>query len=191
MLITVYADRRSNEVADIAGRLADALANLPAGGDVALVTSANMENAAPGRVAQLPMSDTSSAHEVGVLLRGISQQYTNAVVAISGTPDGRVLTAFDESDRLLIVSDPSVASIRGTQRTLRLCQSLGYGADKTAVVLHDFREDSPLAPADAANALKREIFYTLPGGAGAGESAVSGSVQHAYTRLAQRLVGDS
>ena len=105
---------------------------------------------------------------------------SDAVVALSGAPSEQALAAFDASDRVLLVSDPSVASIRGTQRALKLCGSLGYGADKTAIVLHDFDEHAPLAPADAAVAFKREIYFTL--------SAPSAAGDDSYSRLAGRLM---
>lgn len=185
MVITVYADRRSHEVVGIAGRLARAIATVAAtvGGDGVVLVGSRLPDARafPG-IDTATINDHATPQDVSELLTGTAHRYHTAVVALSGVPNEQVLAAFDASDRVLLVTEPSVASIRGTQRTLKLFGSLGYGADKTLLVLHDFGDDTLLDPADVAIAFKREIFFTLPGHAAGSASA------EAYTRLAGRLI---
>lgn len=184
MVITVYADRRSHEVANIAGRLACAIAARLGRAQVALVGTRLFTAAMEPGVETTVLSEGLAPQDVSVLLADLAGRYPAAIIALSGALNERVLAAFDASDRVLLLSDPSVASIRGTQRTLKLCASLGYGAEKTAIVLHDFDDAAPFAPADAAIALKREIFFTLPG-----ESEANGPTDDSYARLAGRLMG--
>ena len=186
MVISVYADRRTHEVADIAGRLAHASAGLvlPAGGRVVLVGPRLLGNHSSGElVARSVLMESHRPQEVGPMLGDLAGRYAVSVVILSGAPNERVLAAFDASDRVLLLCDPSVASIRATQRAIKLCRSLGYGLDKTAVVLHDFAEDAPLVPAEAAAALKCDIYWSIPGHA-AGDEARDTS----FTRLAERLI---
>ena len=185
MLITVYADRRLHEVTDVAMRLAGALATgaTPADPRPVLLLAEGANAPPEAGVVQRAVSDVVSPEELGVLLDDEEPGHRAIVVALSGVVDERALLLFDASDRVLLLSAPSVASIRGVQRTLRLCQSLGYGLDKTAIVLHDFGEDSGLDPVDAAHALKREIFWTLP----AREPDSPEGGRQAYARLAERL----
>ncbi|MEO6445613.1 MAG: hypothetical protein ABIZ91_08250 [Gemmatimonadaceae bacterium] len=124
-----------------------------------------------------------SAQEATAWLARTSRRQPLTLVALCGAPNEQVLAAFDASDRVLLLCDPSVASIRGTQRTLKLCGSLGYGIEKTAVVLHDFPDDGPLSPADAAAALRREILWAIPARA-AGQAAR----EAAFAALAARLI---
>jgi Flp pilus assembly CpaE family ATPase len=166
MVITVYADRRSNEVGDIAERLTDAIAACVGRDGVILLD--------PRRLA---------APDASARLRDMAGRYAATVVALSGAPNEQVLAAFDASDRVLLVTHPSVPSIRGTQRTLKLCASLGYGAEKLGVVLHDFGDDAPLGPADAVLALKRDIYWTLEG-----TQAAEPARMNSYAGLARRLL---
>jgi hypothetical protein len=182
MVITVYADRRSREVAEIAGRLAKAIASAGEGRVVLVGSRLRGSSSLPG-IETAELGASVAPQDVSALLASLAARSLAAVVALSGAPSEQVLAAFDASDRVLILSDPSVASIRGTQRTLKLCASLGYGVDKTAVVLHAFGEDAPLAPADAATVLKREIYFTLPA-----SGVAAGTGEESYSRLADRLM---
>ena len=182
MVITVYTDRRSSDVADVALRLAHALSAIVAPAGVVLL-GPRPQGGADSAVQHAPLAESSSPGDIGALLADLAARYAAAVVPLAGPPTEQVLAAFDASDRLLLVSDPSVASMRGTQRTLKLCRSLGYDLARTAVVLHDF-DDAPIAPTDAALAFKREIFWTLPG-----RSASPDERDAAYAGLARRLIG--
>lgn len=184
MVITVYTDRRSSDVADVALRLAHALSTIVAPAGVALL-GPRAQGGADGAVEHAQLAESSSPADVVALLADLAARYAAAVVPLTGPPTEQVLAAFDASHRLLLVSDPSVASMRGTQRTLKLCRSLGYDVARTAVVLHDF-DDAPIAPTDAALAFKREIFWALPG---AGASPQERDT--AYAGLARRLVDET
>ncbi len=184
MVITAYADRRTPAVVDIAGRLAHAFGLVVGHQSVMLLAPATTGEAGHASVRRSDELRARPSHDVAPLLRDLSNRYAITVVAISGAPNERVLAAFDASDRVLLLSEPSVAAIRSTQRALRLCTSLGYGLDKTAIVLHGVGDDAPLAPPEAAAALKRDIFWVIPG-------AVAGDVarDEAFARLAARLIG--
>jgi len=73
----------------------------------------------------------------------------------------RTLAAFDAADRIVIVTEGSVPTLRGTQRVLRLCRRLNYPDEKMCVVVN--RSDAPgsLAAADIAVALKREVVWKI------------------------------
>lgn len=182
MVITLYADRRSPDIADIAGRLAQALEVRVRPREVVVATPRALAPAVRTGVAHAPLNDPSSPGTIGGTLRALSQRYAVTLVAVAGAPDEQVLAACDSSDLVLVVSEPSVASLRATQRTLKLCSSLGYGLDKVAVVLHGVADDAPLAPADAALALKRDIFWVIPG-----EGSDDAERTGAFDGLAERL----
>lgn len=181
MVITVYSDRRSGEIGDIAFRLAESLAALVDHADVALFGPT--PRAAARGVRHTLLEEGSAPADFGELLATDVESRAAAVFALSGPPTEYVIAAFDTSDRVLLVGDPSVPSIRGIQRTLKLCHSLGYSASRVVVVLHGFSDDAPLAADEAARALKREIFWVLPGAA----ASVPERAQ-SYTGLAQRLL---
>jgi len=209
MVITLFADRRSSEFNNIALRLARALASRGRGSGaggvdegaegVMLVVEGGIGASLGGSIASDPpgpvdvadgpltlvdLHDGTAPADLVSRLHELSARRRATVVALAGAPRESALAAFDVADRILLVSDPSVASIRATQRTLKLCRSLGYGIDKVGVVLHGFADDAPLAPAEAAMALKREIYWVIPG-----DSADTSTLDAACAGLADRLTG--
>ena len=76
----------------------------------------------------------------------------------------RTLAAFDVADRIVVVTEGAVPSVRGTQRVLRLCQRLNYPDEKMCVVLNRFDAPGALSPSDVAIALRREVFWKIPAG---------------------------
>jgi len=74
----------------------------------------------------------------------------------------RTLAALDAADRIVLVTELSVTSLRSTQRTLGLCRRLGYPDEKLCVVVNRYQSGEVLSPADASDLLKAEIFWRLP-----------------------------
>lgn len=182
MVITLYADRRSPDLSDIAGGLARALAAQEVGWAVAVVGAGSGSDAVrDGERARVTYRDTPP-RDVGARLHELAPRFDVTVVAIEGAPDEQTLAVLDASTRVLLVSDPSVASLRATQRALKRCASLGYGSEKVAVLLHGFADDAPFAPAEAAAVLKREVVGMIPGPA-----ADPAARALAFGQLARRL----
>jgi len=76
----------------------------------------------------------------------------------------RTLAAFDVADRILLVTEGAVPSLRGTQRVLRLCHRLNYPDEKMCVVVNRFDAPGSLSPSDVAAALRREVYWMIPDG---------------------------
>ena len=76
----------------------------------------------------------------------------------------RTLAAFDAADRIVVVTEAVVPSLRGTQRVLRLCQRLNYPDEKMCVVLNRFDAPGAMTPADVAAVLRRELYWKIPAG---------------------------
>jgi hypothetical protein len=188
MVITIATDRRTPLLADVAVRLAEAMALtvVPDASprEIGLVLPRILRARVRTDVDVVALPERAVAAEVAAALRAITARHRVTVVAWGGMPTEQALAICDASDRVLVLSQCSVSSLRGAQRLLKLCASLGYGMEKVAVVLHGFSDDAPVAPTDAANALKREIVGVIPDSA-AGESGRA----RAFEGLAQRLAG--
>jgi pilus assembly protein CpaE len=74
----------------------------------------------------------------------------------------RTLAAMDLADRILLVTQLNVPSLRSTQRTLAICRRLGYANDKTCVVINRYQSGEVLSLTDAADVLKCDVFWKLP-----------------------------
>ena len=103
----------------------------------------------------------SDAKSVTVALDAIRAQFPTTVVELEHQVNERTLAAFDTADRLVVVTEGSVPSLRGTQRVLRLCRRLNYPDEKMCVVVNRFDAPASLAVADISVALKREVFWKI------------------------------
>ncbi len=183
MVITLYADRRFHDIADLAGGLAHAMASRDVAVRVAVIAAPqHAEGQTPG-MGQVDVFPPGNSSEVSRYLTSLTPHFQVTLVALGGAPNEQVLATLDASDRVLLVSDPSVTSLRATQRALRLCGSLGYGSEKVSVLLHGFTDDAPLVPAEAAAVLKREILGVIPG-----PDADPARRSAAFRHVADRLV---
>lgn len=112
----------------------------------------------------------------------------------------RTLAALDAADRILLVTQLSVAALRGTQRTIALCQRLGYGDDKIHVVVNRHQASEILTPSDASTLLNMPLFHLLPNDFRTADGAVSKGIPvgrydkasrltQSYASLAVKLTG--
>lgn len=184
MVITLYADRRFHDVADLAGGLASAMASRDVAVRVAVIAALQHGDGSSRGSGPVDVLPDGSPSEVSRYLTALSPHFQVTLVALGGAPNEQVLATLDASDRVLLVSDHTVTSLRATQRALRLCTSLGYGSDKVAVLLHGFSDDTGLVPAEAAAVLKREILGVIPG---PGTDPVARDL--AFRHVAERLTG--
>ena len=104
------------------------------------------------------------AKGMSTALEAIRVRFRVSVAGLEHQVNERTLAAFDAADRIVLVTEGTVPSLRGIQRVLRLCRRLNYPDEKMCLVAN--RADAPdtLPVADIAVALKREIFWKIPVG---------------------------
>jgi Flp pilus assembly CpaE family ATPase len=105
------------------------------------------------------------AKAVMTALDAMRARFSVSVAELEHHVNERTLTAFDAADRIVLLTEGSVPSVRGTQRALRLCQRLNYPDEKMCVVLNRFDAPGSLPPADVSAALRRELFWLVPASA--------------------------
>lgn len=186
MVITLYADRRFHDIADLARGLAQAMASHDVAVRVAVIAATQHGEAAPALTGQVDVLSPGNPGEVSRYLSSFSPHFKVTLVALGGAPNEHVLATLDASDRVLLVSDPTVTSLRATQRALRLCGSLGYGSEKVSILLHGFTDETPIVPAEAAAVLKRDILGVIPG-PGSDPVARASAFRNVADRLTARL----
>jgi Flp pilus assembly CpaE family ATPase len=186
MVITLYADRRFHDIADLAEGLAHAMASHEVAVRVAVSAAPQHGDGAPATTTHVDVLPPGNPGEVSRYLDSLSPRVQVTLVALGGAPNEQVLATLDASDRVLLVSDPTVTSLRATQRALRLCASLGYGSEKVSVLLHGFTDETPIVPAEAAAILKRDILGVIPG-PGSDPVARASAFRQLAERLTERL----
>jgi pilus assembly protein CpaE len=104
----------------------------------------------------------TDAKSVTIALEVLRSTFAISIAELEHQMNERTLAAFDAADRILIVTDGSVPSLRATQRVLRLCRRLNYPDEKMAVVVNRYDAADAIPLADISTILKREIYWRIP-----------------------------
>lgn len=134
------------------------------------------------------------------IIEQLRSYYAYTVLDCEHHMSERTLAAMDAADRIVLVTQLSVPGLRSAQRSLALCRRLGYPEDKLAVVVNRYQTTDVLSPADAAAALKCEIFWKLPNdyrgsglaltkGVPVTEVDAAAKLATSYAQLASKLTG--
>lgn len=107
-------------------------------------------------------AEALDAAAVTTILDQLRMHHTFTVIDCEHTLSDRTLAALDAADRIVLVTQLNLPALRSTQRSLALCQRLGYADEKVHVVVNRYHSGDVVTIADAAEVLGREIFYRLP-----------------------------
>ena len=122
----------------------------------------------PGGVWALPTSENPEPEEMfdaaamASILELLRSNFAVSVLDCEHNLSERTVTALDLADRIILVTELSVASLRSMQRTLGLCRRLGYAENKLCVVVNRYQSADVLPLKDAEDLLKWKIFWHLP-----------------------------
>lgn len=161
-----------------------------------------------GGVWVLPASDKPEVAELvdagiaATLIAKLRAHFAYTVIDCEHHLSDRTLTALDSADEVILVTQLQVAALRATQRTISLCQRLGYDEAKLRVVVNRHQSSDVLSVSDAADLLGAKVYHTLPNDYRGSAAALSAGVsigQHdanarlagAYAALAAKLSGAS
>lgn len=184
MVITVYSDRRIHDVTGVAEMLAEVIGEQVRPRQVTLYID-RVASEARSRRKRAPVRRALPLNPVPALASAADAPDVT-VLGVWGPVTEQVITAFDLSRVVVLLTDDAVMSLRAAQRTLKLCAGLGFGADRIVVVKLVDDGDESIEPAAVASALKREIFGTLPSSANDATED-----RQAYHRLTSKLLGAS
>jgi pilus assembly protein CpaE len=122
----------------------------------------------PGGVWALPTGDDPELEQVfdaaaiGAMVELLRSHFAVTVVDCEHHLSERTLAALDVADRILLITQLSVPSLRSTQRSLGICRSLGYDESKLCIVVNRYQSADVLPIKDAEALLQAPIYWTLP-----------------------------
>jgi pilus assembly protein CpaE len=159
-----------------------------------------------GGVWVLPASEDPAGNEaldggaVTKIVDHLRANFAYTVMDCEHTLGERALAALDAADRIGLVTQLDVPSLRSTQRTLSLCGRLGYADDRLHVLVNRFHSGDLVSLSDAAGVLGRDVSFTLPNDYRTASAALikgvtiveydaDSKLAEGYTALAGRLNG--
>ncbi len=108
------------------------------------------------------LDDSFDAATVGIVVDQLRANFDVTVIDCEHHLSERTLAILDAADRIALVTQPNVPSLRSTQRTLALFRRLGYAETKSCVVLNRFQPGDVFTLSMVAESLKHDVFWNLP-----------------------------
>lgn len=159
MIITWFADRRTEALGIVAQDFAEALSAACPADSVSLYLDRSVSPSS------LPPTRAQARALPASLRRLLSslKPSQHAVLALVAPLSAEVITAFDMSTRVFVLADQGVKSLRTAQRTFKVCRDLGYPRSRLLAVLStEPVERDPVDADGVVAALKREVVFGLP-----------------------------
>lgn len=104
----------------------------------------------------------ADAATIEELMRLLTRQYEYIVVDAGGQLNSCAVSAFYAADRMFLVTNPDVPSIRNAQRVLERVRELGASGDRIRLLLNRAAEPYPITPKQIESALGHPIFQMFP-----------------------------
>jgi len=143
-------------------------------------------------------SDQLKPEQTHALLDGLRKKFDFVIVDTLSVFDDHNLAALDIADRIILLTDSLVPSVRNTQRCLKVLSKLNYDQDKIILVANRVDKNVGASPKELQQAFTLPIGVFIPNefaavmssvdaGLPLAESAPKSSVVSAIRQLAEQL----
>ncbi len=109
------------------------------------------------------ISDAESIHrdQITAMLTLLKRHFAHIVIDLSHDFSERTLSAVEASDRVMVLVEPNLMSVKSAQQILSFFQELNYSEDRISIVLNRLDKKSILHPEDVQSVMKQPLFATI------------------------------
>lgn len=113
--------------------------------------------------AAVEISDAEQVHreQVAGMLQLLKRYFTHIVLDLPHDLSERTLAAIEETDRVVMLVEPGLVSVKSAQKVLTFFQELNYNDERIALVLNRADRKGSLQPEDVEMVLKHRLFATI------------------------------
>jgi pilus assembly protein CpaE len=104
----------------------------------------------------------SDAGGIEELFRLLARQYEYIVVDAGNQINACAVSAIYTADRMFLVANPDVPSVRNAQKLLERVRELGASGDRVRLLLNRAAEPFPISPKQIETALGHAVHHTFP-----------------------------
>lgn len=104
----------------------------------------------------------SDAGGIEELFRLLARQYEYIVVDAGNQINACAVSAIYTADRMFLVANPDVPSVRNAQKLLERVRELGASGDRVRLLLNRAAEPFPISPKQIETALGHPVHHTFP-----------------------------
>ncbi len=96
------------------------------------------------------------------ILQGIQGLYDHVVIDAGSQFNENTITLLDAADRILLVTNPDLASLHDASRFIQVSRSLAYPTDKVLLVLNRTKMPGGVKSQDIESAMHQQLFMQIP-----------------------------
>lgn len=111
---------------------------------------------------ELERAEQINGEETSAVLHGLRAHFDIVVADTSSRPDEHLLAALDQSDVVLVVCTPEIASLKNAARFLALAHELGYGDEKLKLTINRLSSQGSIPLRDIEANLRHKMSFGLP-----------------------------
>ena len=111
---------------------------------------------------ELERAEVINGEETMAVLAALRQYFDVVVVDTASRPDEHLLAALDQSDVVLVVCTPEIASLKNAARFLALAHELGYGDEKLKLTINRLSSHGSIPLKDIESNLRHKMAFGLP-----------------------------
>lgn len=109
------------------------------------------------------MADMVTEENLRLTVNVLRQMYDYIIIDTTTSLNDINLSLLDSADRILLVTEQSLPSLKNVSRFFDLCESLEYESSKVWLVVNRGSPKAGISVKDIAKILKRPIALTIPG----------------------------
>lgn len=108
------------------------------------------------------MAEVVTEEKLKDLLNALRDMYDFIIVDTSSSLDSISLSILDVADRIILVTQQNLPSLKNASRFFDLSQSLNYKTDKVSLVVNRVSDKKGISVKDISNTLKRPVIMAIP-----------------------------
>ncbi|HAF49230.1 MAG TPA: hypothetical protein DCL08_08355 [Anaerolineaceae bacterium] len=131
------------------------------------------------------------------VLQALQGTFENIIIDGGSNLNENSVTYMDSSDKILLVLNPELASMRDARQFLEVASTLSYPKDKILLILNQAGRKADIKSAEIEDILKVEIFSTIPADENIALSSLNEGVpillkksRHPISRAIKKLAKD-
>lgn len=107
-------------------------------------------------------SENISPSQINQILGHLKSMFSYVIVDAPHSFDSKTLQAFELSDYIMVVTTPSISSIRATKKALKVFRDLGYGPNKVKVIVNRSSKKDQIKPDEIHKTLNYPVSWIIP-----------------------------
>ena len=108
------------------------------------------------------MADLVTEDNVKTLLAHLQDDFEYVIIDTSSSLDDVTLAMLDLSDRIFVVTQQNLPTLKNVSRFFDLAQTLDYEREKITLIVNRASDRPGISVKDIANTLKRPVIATIP-----------------------------